>query len=346
VSVQAITWALAAEVRSATHKAVLLVLANYADDRGMCWPAQSTLAREACCSARTVRRVLDDLEEDAFIARHARRRRDGAQSSDHYVLALGAAQAAQAEGGTEPKTPSKERAKEQGAKLTSGQIDQRSDCPTRPAAILTGGQIDQRSDCPGAPVKLAALVRPPMGGSLEPTIEPLPAAAAAAREPAAERCADWRGAVEACFAAAGPGLAERTKTASLATSAARIEVWLRAGCDLEADIVPVIAAQTAKPRARPVQSWGVFEPDVLAARDRRLAPLRRHPDPSLTDLSSQEPAHDRAYAPTAKPIGLAAHVADAAAVRRRGALRALHELGELADGPTPANGSDVVSPRG
>lgn len=86
MSVQAITWALSFEVESASEKAILLVLANYADGDGICFPGQESIAKQAACSERTVRRVLDNFEERGVITRIERRRRDGSRTSDSIGL--------------------------------------------------------------------------------------------------------------------------------------------------------------------------------------------------------------------------------------------------------------------
>lgn len=114
MSVQAITWALGVRVKSATHKAVLLVVANYADEDGRCWPSHATIAKQSECSVSTVQRALRDLEKAGLLRRDERRRRDGTFTSD--ILQLLAAQ------------PS--------VKLTDGHPDQRATTPS-PAVNLT-----------------------------------------------------------------------------------------------------------------------------------------------------------------------------------------------------------------
>ena len=85
--------------------------------------------------------------------------------------------------------------------------------------------------------------------------------------------------VEACLAAAGPGLADPAKTPSLHLTAPRIAAAIAAGCDLESDILPVIRARTAKARASPIAVWGYFEPAWLDARNERLRPMPPPPNP-------------------------------------------------------------------
>ena len=110
---------------------------------------------------------------------------------------------------------------------------------------------------------------------------------------------EHRQAVEACFAAAGPGLADPARTASLHTSAGRIVAALEAGCDLEADLLPVIRARTARGRANPIAAWGYFEAAWLDARNERLRPLPPPPDPqsatfasNVTHIASKGARHD------------------------------------------------------
>jgi hypothetical protein len=86
MSVEAITWALSFEAESATEKAILLVLANYADRDGATWWSQKAIAQQACCSDRTVRNTLVKLEERGIIKRIERLREDGSRSSDRVVL--------------------------------------------------------------------------------------------------------------------------------------------------------------------------------------------------------------------------------------------------------------------
>jgi len=124
MSVQAITWALKQSVRSATHKAVLLVLANRMDPTGFGWPSQKLVAKESQCSDRTVRRVLADLEADGVLIRNDRRRQNGSYTTDAVQFSM-------------PLDPADNlTAGEPADNLTSGQSDQRSDT-TEPADRLS-----------------------------------------------------------------------------------------------------------------------------------------------------------------------------------------------------------------
>ena len=69
MSIWAVNWALHAEVPNATHKLVLIALANFADDQDQAWPHVDTLAELASTSRRTVFRALEALEADELISR-------------------------------------------------------------------------------------------------------------------------------------------------------------------------------------------------------------------------------------------------------------------------------------
>lgn len=46
---------------------VFLSLADHANDQGVCWPSQETLARKARCSERTVKRIIARLKAEGFL---------------------------------------------------------------------------------------------------------------------------------------------------------------------------------------------------------------------------------------------------------------------------------------
>ena len=69
MSIWAVNWALHAEVPNATHKLVLIALANFADDQDQAWPHVDTLTELASTSRRTVFRALEALEADGLISR-------------------------------------------------------------------------------------------------------------------------------------------------------------------------------------------------------------------------------------------------------------------------------------
>ncbi len=87
MSVQATTWALDYAAGSVTEKVLLLVLANYANEFGVSWPSQKTLADQTALGERTVRQVLADMEHRGVIRRIVRRRGNGSRQSDMILLA-------------------------------------------------------------------------------------------------------------------------------------------------------------------------------------------------------------------------------------------------------------------
>lgn len=78
-------WAWAQPVRG-NRKLVLLALADHADDAARCWPKQTTVAALCGLDEKTVINHLKVLEAGRLISRTSRKRRDGAPTSDLYVL--------------------------------------------------------------------------------------------------------------------------------------------------------------------------------------------------------------------------------------------------------------------
>lgn len=57
---------------SVTQKAVLISLADQANDEGVCWPAIATIGKRCCMSARAVRTAMDHLEAVGILTRERR----------------------------------------------------------------------------------------------------------------------------------------------------------------------------------------------------------------------------------------------------------------------------------
>ena len=57
---------------SAAQKAVLISLADNANDEGVCWPAISTIVKRTCLSERAVRNAIRWLEDSKVIVSHQR----------------------------------------------------------------------------------------------------------------------------------------------------------------------------------------------------------------------------------------------------------------------------------
>lgn len=87
MSVQAISWAYSREdLDDPITRFVLVTLANYADDYGVCWPSVMTLVADLRCSERKLRDCTRELEDMGLILRLERRRDNGSRRSNAYLL--------------------------------------------------------------------------------------------------------------------------------------------------------------------------------------------------------------------------------------------------------------------
>ena len=90
MSLQAMAWARAMRTGSATVKSVLLAVANYADEEGVCWPSHKQLCEDTELSRNSIIRALDQLQDMGLLTREGRYRNDGSRTSDLIMLDLGA----------------------------------------------------------------------------------------------------------------------------------------------------------------------------------------------------------------------------------------------------------------
>lgn len=88
MSYSAMAWARGIKTGSATVKSVLLAVANYADEEGVCWPSQEQLSDDTELSRHSIMRALDQLEEQGLLSRERRHRGDGSRTSDLIILDL------------------------------------------------------------------------------------------------------------------------------------------------------------------------------------------------------------------------------------------------------------------
>ena len=88
MSWKATAWALRQTTGAARRKLLLLALANYADENGVCWPSQATLARDTEQSVDTVQRQLDVLEQLRLVTRERMPKRRGQWQGYYYTLCL------------------------------------------------------------------------------------------------------------------------------------------------------------------------------------------------------------------------------------------------------------------
>ncbi len=88
MSWQATAWAVRQKAGNPGAKLVLLVIANYADENGECWPSIERLAEETEQGESTIRRHLAGLKSAGLLAWERQRRSDGSLSVNRYSLPL------------------------------------------------------------------------------------------------------------------------------------------------------------------------------------------------------------------------------------------------------------------
>jgi hypothetical protein len=88
MSWRATAWAIGQTTGKAGRKLLLLALANYADEDGICWPSQATLARDTEQSVDTVQRQIVALEELTLLKRERMPKRRGHWQGYLYKLPL------------------------------------------------------------------------------------------------------------------------------------------------------------------------------------------------------------------------------------------------------------------
>lgn len=84
MSVRAMTWVWSLQM-NASHKLVMLALADHADDKGKCWPGLDGIASKCGMTRRNLIRVIQKLEQAGFLKKEARRE-NGHQGSNIYHL--------------------------------------------------------------------------------------------------------------------------------------------------------------------------------------------------------------------------------------------------------------------
>jgi biotin operon repressor len=84
MSIRHVNWALEQELPT-PEKFVLVVLANYANKNGVCWPSQETIGQKTGLSRASVQRSIRSLKERGLIQVEARRKR-GYNHINRYYL--------------------------------------------------------------------------------------------------------------------------------------------------------------------------------------------------------------------------------------------------------------------
>jgi hypothetical protein len=88
MSWQATAWAVRQKTGAAARKVLLLVLANYADEHGICWPTQATLKAETELSEDTIQRHSKVLVRLGLLKMSRRRRSSGTWKVIVYHLQM------------------------------------------------------------------------------------------------------------------------------------------------------------------------------------------------------------------------------------------------------------------
>lgn len=86
MSLRALDWALTRKLDDSTCKFVLVAVANYADQKGVCWPSLGRLARDTSFDRSTIVRALRRLEEMGYLRVERRKRADESYSSNLITL--------------------------------------------------------------------------------------------------------------------------------------------------------------------------------------------------------------------------------------------------------------------
>lgn len=68
------------------EKLSLLVFADLANERGICWPSLSYVSYRASVSVRGLQRIIQALEVQGLLQRQPRYRQDGSQTSSEFVV--------------------------------------------------------------------------------------------------------------------------------------------------------------------------------------------------------------------------------------------------------------------
>ena len=72
MSIQALSWSIKQQTSNPTTKLVLILLANYCDEKHSCYPSEKHLANLVGVSDRTIRRCLKELVDKKIISVQAR----------------------------------------------------------------------------------------------------------------------------------------------------------------------------------------------------------------------------------------------------------------------------------
>lgn len=232
MSHRATNWAIQQRGLAPATKLVLWHLCDRHNPDYGCFPSQDQLAADAEISRASLNTHLDKLEQAGLIRRERRLDDDTKrQRTTRYFLGF--------EEEFAPKP-----------------------CPD-------SGHGSTPEPCPNlAKSRVQNLDTNPV--SKEPVITTARDAGATREGRADDEGPELDAAEAACLAACGEGMSQAARAAITATTAT-IGAWLKAGYDLELDVLPVISERTAKPRGSPIRTWEYFSQAIGARHARRVA---------------------------------------------------------------------------
>ena len=252
MSHRATNWAIQQRGLAPATKLVLWHLCDRHNPDYGCFPSQDQLAADAEISRASLNVHLDKLEQAGLIRRE-RRHSEGAhrRQSTRYFLAF------------EPEF--------------SAQAELPLAAENRPDPCPESRHGNGQKPCPDFAKSHVQNLDTNLV-SKEPVITTA-RDAGATREGRPEVSADDDGpdldaAEAACLAACGEGMTPAARAAITATTAT-IGAWLKAGYDLELDVLPVITERTGKPRGSPIRTWDYFSQAIAARHAKRIAQAAR-----------------------------------------------------------------------
>ena len=248
MSHRATNWAIQQRGLAPATKLVLWHLCDRHNPDYGCFPSQDQLAADAEISRASLNTHLDKLEQAGLIRRE-RRHSEGAhrRQSTRYFLAF------------EPEF--------------SAQAELPLAAENRPDPCPDSRHGKGQKPCPDFAKSHVQNLDTNLV-SKEPVITNARDAGATREGRADDEGPDLDAAEAACLAACGEGMTPAAKAAITGTTVT-IGAWLKAGYDLELDVLPVIGERTAKPRGSPIRTWEYFSQAIAARHAKRIAQAAR-----------------------------------------------------------------------
>lgn len=244
---------------------VLLLLGRHTDRDGWCRRSQARMADELGVRRAAVVSAIATLKRLGWLEVKAERRADGGNASASYRIVV---PVAQPDLFAEPK-PLQRRTPR--TRSTS----------RAPESFNESGPDSSNESAPESFNESAIEERPLRERPLSERTTPH-----SAGEPGGGR--GHHEALERQLREAGGAALDPTSTALMVLSEPLR--WLAGGCDLEADILPVVRALAGRKPPASIRTWLFFEAAVIEARDRRTTSVRAPPDALPDNVTVLPPA--------------------------------------------------------